>query len=125
MTQRTLQMLVLAMACALAIWHAAAQSADPTKDVSKRELERLEGVWTIISKEVRGQKSPGEEVKQMQLTIKGNRWVMTHANGSDKATIRIDPTKNPKTIDLTWSSLGAMGSSLTVPGGRKIVSRGI
>jgi uncharacterized protein (TIGR03067 family) len=118
--------LVLATFFGAAAWSAAGpKRADSKKDAIKNDLERLEGDWTIVSKEVKGQKSPDEDLKAWHLTIKGDQWAMTHARGIDEAMIRIDPTKDPKAIDLTFWSLGAMGSTVRLAPGRKITSRGI
>lgn len=53
---------------------------------------RLEGVWKVVKEEPTSLKQSG------QLTIKGN----TLNNESDGSTLhfKIDPTKNPKWIDM-------------------------
>ena len=108
-----------------ALWSGAAPPQGAKKDAINKDLEKLEGTWTIVSMESKTHKIPEADLKEMQLTIKGNQWAMTHARGLDKASIRIDPTKDPKTIDLIFSSLGAMGSTFKLAPGRKITSRGI
>src|SRR5260370_5960328 len=107
MTRCATQWSVVVAFFGAATWSAAAgtKGADSKKDAIKNDLERLEGGWTIVSMEVKGQKSPDEDLKQWRLTIKGDQWTLTHARGTDKATMRIDPTKDPKTIDLTFWSL--------------------
>jgi uncharacterized protein (TIGR03067 family) len=127
-TQRAVQLLLLSVFLDALAWMAVAAEpkiANFENDAIKKELEKLEGTWTIVSRETKATKTPDEDLKEMQLTIKGNQWTMTHSRGSDKATMKIDPTKDPKTIDLVFSSLGAMGSTFKLPVGRKIVSRGI
>jgi uncharacterized protein (TIGR03067 family) len=127
MTRCAMQWLILAAFFGAAAWPVAAapKRADSKKDAIKNDLEGLEGDWTIVSKEVKGQKSPDEDLKEWHLTVKGDQWTLTHVRGTDKATIRIDPTKDPKTIDLTFWSLGAIGSTFRLAPGRKITSRGI
>jgi uncharacterized protein (TIGR03067 family) len=98
---------------------------DARKEAIRKELEKLEGTWKVLSREVKRTNTPAEEVKDLQLTIKGDRWTMTHSRGVDKAIIKIDPAQEPKTIDWTFTALGAMGKTLKPPAGRKIVSRGI
>jgi RNA polymerase sigma-70 factor (ECF subfamily) len=94
---------------------------DPKKDPVKNELEKMEGTWTLVSREWRGnldrtlKKTANEDLKKWQLTIKGDQWTVTYPGGEDRGKIQIDPTKDPKTIDLTFE----------FPGGRQILTRGI
>src|SRR5262249_28701985 len=114
MTHRTIHLVIVAMffsAAMCRVMSAQPKKADPKKDAVKRELEKLQGTWTVASREMKAQKTPAEDLKELQLIIKDDRWTMKHAAGSDKATIKIDPTKEPKTIDLNFSSLGAMGGT--------------
>jgi uncharacterized protein (TIGR03067 family) len=67
---------------------------------AQNDLERLQGTWTLVSRERNGRKTSEEDVKHWQLTIKGDQWTVKFPGGVDKATIKIDPTKDPKTIDL-------------------------
>src|SRR5262249_28325617 len=79
------------------------KSVDNTAQDSQRELEKLQGEWTMVSLEQRGVKSRDEVVKRMKLTVKGDQWIVSR-QGQDreqKYTIKIDPSQNPKTLDLT------------------------
>jgi uncharacterized protein (TIGR03067 family) len=88
------------------------------KEAIQKELKKLEGTWTIVSWEVQGRKLAGEELKavqSLQIAIKGNLWTHSHPQWMYKVTIQIDPTKDPKTIDLTFP----------LPMGKKVLTRGI
>jgi uncharacterized protein (TIGR03067 family) len=63
---------------------------------AKKELEALQGDWTSESREVKGKKID----IQFNLTIKGNQWLVSPDNSDPKITFKIDPSKNPKTIDI-------------------------
>src|SRR5262245_55680281 len=77
-------------------------AATPAQD-TKKELEKLQGEWTMVSMETRGKKAPDDVVNQDKLTIKGDQWTVTTLKGGEgKATFKIDPSKTPKTIDLTF-----------------------
>ena len=76
-------------------------AAAPAQD-TKKELEKLQGEWTMVSLESRGEKVPEETVKQYRLTIKGDQWTVSSDMGTNEATFKIDPSKDPKTIDLTF-----------------------
>ena len=64
------------------------------------ELDRLQGDWTVVSVEGHGKKLPDEYVKGWKLTINGDQWTFMYRT-EYKVTVKIDPTKKPKTIDLT------------------------
>jgi uncharacterized protein (TIGR03067 family) len=78
-----------------------AQNAD------QKELDKLQGDWVAAALEVRGQKLPEETVKQYKLTIKGNQWTVSSNMKEDKITFKLDPSKDPKAIDLTY--VGPLG----------------
>ena len=115
---RALQWLVLAVFFApVASWTVGAEpeGKEPKKDAVKNDLEKLEGTWTLVSRESKGMKTPDGVLKNWQLTIKGDQWTVKYPAGVDKATIQIDPKKDPKTIDFTFKH----------PTGGKILTRGI
>jgi RNA polymerase sigma-70 factor (ECF subfamily) len=75
-----------------------AVSAQEAKD----ELDGLQGQWVGVSREDRGKKMPDEIATQRKLTIQGNRWIVKGRNGPEgDFAIQTDPSKNPKTIDVT------------------------
>jgi uncharacterized protein (TIGR03067 family) len=83
-------------------------AADPAPD-AKQEADKLQGEWTMVSLETRGRKSTDEAVKGYRLTIRGDRWEVTRggaAAGGD-ITFKLDPSKDPKEIDLVTKSRGA------------------
>lgn len=71
----------------------------PAQD-AKKDLEALQGEWTLVSTEPKLE--PEEAYK---LTIKGEQWTIRApsilGNAAAKTTIKIDPSKSPKTLDLT------------------------
>jgi uncharacterized protein (TIGR03067 family) len=71
---------------------------------AKQELDKLQGEWTCVSSEVGGKKRPDTENALSKLTISENQWVVTYRDSpsTTRATIEIDPSKDPKTIDLTF-----------------------
>ena len=91
----------------------AASKSDPIKD----ELAKLAGDWVRSQLEMDGKQEdspPGHS-----LTIRGDQWMekspnAPEANSSD--TIKIDPSKSPKQIELTSSEKTPAGETLTVTG---------
>src|SRR5437588_468081 len=100
MTRHAVQCLVLVALFGAATWQAPAdepKKEDVKKEAIKKELEKLEGTWTVVSLEAKGKARAVDELKDLQLTIKGDQWTLKFANGTQTATIKIDPTKDPKT----------------------------
>jgi clostripain len=68
---------------------------------AKKELEKLQGEWTMVSREMGGQKTRDEVLKQFRLTIAGDEWIVTYQDKENlRITLKIDPTREPKTLDM-------------------------
>lgn len=68
------------------------------------ELARLQGSWKQIAYERDGVVDPPDEQGwEPRTTFTGEEFVVTLADGTVpiKGTYRIDPTRNPKTVDWT------------------------
>jgi uncharacterized protein (TIGR03067 family) len=78
-------------------------AADDPKDVAKKDMEKMQGVWDVTSHEIGSEKAPPEELKKFRLTIKDNK--MSHPGAkegeTEEATYTIDAGKDPKQIDIT------------------------
>src|SRR5262245_35049352 len=75
---------------------------DAKNDAVKEELRRLEGNYTIASAEANGTQVQQQVLEQFKLKIDGAKWSVSTNQGKIEATIEIDPTKTPKTIDFTY-----------------------
>jgi uncharacterized protein (TIGR03067 family) len=74
-----------------------ALAADGPKDE-----DAIQGVWTVVSREVIGKKTPADELKGGKIIIKDG--TMTSDDGKKKemvASYKLDPSKSPKAMDLT------------------------
>jgi uncharacterized protein (TIGR03067 family) len=81
---------------------AAAQTA---AERLKREEEKLAGSWRVTAVHVNGMILPAKQVPDLQLTFKNGQF--TARLGKDKpqeGTYKLDPSKNPRTIDLDRTS---------------------
>ena len=81
-------------------------------DPSDKDL--LQGPWRVIAADIAGKKVSAEELRELQkdpMVFRGDKLV-----GRYEATFKLDPSKNPKEIDVTPS---------TKPGMEKMVFRGI
>jgi uncharacterized protein (TIGR03067 family) len=97
--------LMAALAVGALGWMAVA-SAQEKGDVDK-ELKRLEGTWTIVAAEIKGQKAPEDDLKgqQVQMVFKGNKYAQPIMGEIvEEGTFQIDPSKKPATMDMTIQS---------------------
>jgi uncharacterized protein (TIGR03067 family) len=73
-----------------------------SRDCIEGELERFQGTWKQIAYERDGVTEPLDEQGWDPITtFTGSEFVVTLADGSIpiKGTFRIDPTRNPKTVE--------------------------
>jgi|SRR5438552_1398672 len=80
---------------------AAGQDADD----AKKELEKLQGTWRVISSQVGDEKAAADEVKRRKVTIKGDVLVYDYGNErkeKQEGTIKLDP--KTKALDWAWTS---------------------
>ncbi len=77
-------------------------AADDTKDDAvKKEMARFQGTWKFVSMEVEGTKKPAEDFTKYTVVLKGDQWTVSEGDKiAAKVTFKLDPTKQPKTIDL-------------------------
>jgi uncharacterized protein (TIGR03067 family) len=81
-------------------------SADGASELGEiaKEMEKLQGTWKQIGYERDGVTEPRDEVGwEPRSTFVGDTFVVTLADGSIpiRGTYKIDPTRNPKTVDWT------------------------
>ena len=82
-------------------------AGDEKEDVAKKELKKLEGTWVLTAVESDGNKPAPQDVTsdaRCELTIQGNKYKTGQVGEMYKkgdGFLRIDPSKKPKTIDLS------------------------
>lgn len=95
---RTHTILILAVSFMIA--------ADNANKSAKDDRAKLQGTWKIVSLEVNGAKPIGDdqlETVQAVFDADGKLTVKADENVIYEAKTKIDPTKKPKTIDLTYT----------------------
>jgi uncharacterized protein (TIGR03067 family) len=84
-------------------WAVISIAAETAKeDEAKKDLEKLQGTWTMAALEVDGKLVPEEKLKSSTLTIKGDKYIIKVGEMTHETTIKIDPGKKPKEIDMTF-----------------------
>ena len=76
-------------------------AAPPEEDAVKKELEKLQGTWQLVSAETDGKKAPEEQVKQIRVVIKGNKHTVFFGDKAiaKEVAFTLDPQKKPKASD--------------------------
>jgi uncharacterized protein (TIGR03067 family) len=79
------------------------------EDETRKDRERLQATWHMVSLETNGRKAPENEIKNFKMVIAGD--VLSFKDGIDvKATIKqLDATTNPRLIDLEFKQPGLNG----------------
>ena len=77
--------------------------ADVPKDTEvKKDLEKLQGKWTVASIDENGKSAPAEEVAKYEITIKNDLFTIKVKDEATKQLrFKLDPSQKPAVIDLT------------------------
>lgn len=71
-----------------------------TKEPPKSD-SALDGVWKLVTWEADGKAVPDARLKDGKLVLDGDAYTVTLADmGTVQGTQKLDPTKEPKTIDI-------------------------
>ena len=65
------------------------------------DLKAMEGKWKVESAEAGGKKIEVEGLKDLVITITGDRYELTTKDGPDAGTLKLDEAQKPKTMDAT------------------------
>jgi uncharacterized protein (TIGR03067 family) len=82
----------------------------PGEAADSKSAGGLRGTWTAVSAERNG--APADDLKGHRLTFTGDRFtIRSKGKILYQGTYRIDPSKNPATIDFTHTTGEAKGKS--------------
>jgi uncharacterized protein (TIGR03067 family) len=100
---KTYGVAVLAVVCLFALVRSQAAGGDADEEAAAKDLQALDGTWRLSSKEVDGKKFGEEEIKDVIGVIDGSgRYSVRRGDTvAGQGTVKLDPTKKPKTIDVT------------------------
>ncbi len=74
--------------------------ADDKPDVAK-EFKKFRGNWTFKSVKAGGKKLPAEPFKGRTVTFDGDKYFVKRGDKVEEvATLKLDPSKSPKTLDV-------------------------
>lgn len=87
----------------------------PKGDANKRDVDRLQGDWAAVSMFSDGIKLPDDDVQSLFRTVQGDQYTLfLFRKVIGKGTLRIDATKQPKTVDFV--SAGAASKPQLIHG---------
>lgn len=93
-------------------------------DATKKDLAKFQGSWELVSGERDGKKLSEEETKKTKTIYEGEKFQFPDAFGmTQKGTIKLDPSKNPKWVDSTDAAKGAVSLGIyefTDEGNRRV-----
>ncbi|HEV3118498.1 MAG TPA: TIGR03067 domain-containing protein [Gemmataceae bacterium] len=79
-----------------------ASAGDAKDDAAKKDLEKLAGKWVMSSLEIDGKEVPEDKLKGTTLEIKGDQYTVKTKDDTHEVTLKLDPSKNPKEIDMIF-----------------------
>lgn len=86
--------------------------AADAKEDAKKDTEKMQGTWIMISGEEKGEKLPEKTIKNAKLTIKGDKYTVNLGDDTMIGTQKIDSTKKPKEIDATGTEGPKKGTTI-------------
>ena len=96
---------VIAILLTCGLLNAQAQSDD-----LKKEVEKFQGTWLTTSLQANGQTAPEEQAKLHRITFAGDKYVEKFGDDTiEEGTQKLDPTKKPKTMDITITAGAQQG----------------
>jgi uncharacterized protein (TIGR03067 family) len=72
-------------------------------DQARRDREKLQGTWQAVSGEENDKPLSDDFVKNYKATFRGDKVKLSAIDDSGEGTFTVDPTKDPKTIDIEIS----------------------
>ena len=83
-------------------------------DAVKKDMKLLEGTWSLQAFETNGKAIPAENLTKIKLTIKGDKYSVDFGEKTMELTIKIDPSKKPKAIDVIMTKDGEKAVTLGI-----------
>jgi uncharacterized protein (TIGR03067 family) len=103
---RTYGLAVFAIVFLFAAVRSQAAGDNANGETVAKDLQAFQGTWRLSSKEVDGKKFSDEEVKGVIGTSDGSGRFSVRRGGKviGEGTMKLDPTKKPKAIDVTYTA---------------------
>ncbi len=73
----------------------------PALGFADPDSQEMDGTWKPLSAELAGKPWPQQILDKMELIVKGDQYTVHVGEQSDEGTVKRDPTKSPKTMDIS------------------------
>ena len=73
---------------------------DAKETAVKKDLQKLQGTWTVVSMEMDGKLMSADARQKIKLTLHGENYVFKNGGGGNAGLYKLDPTKDPKELDI-------------------------
>lgn len=78
------------------------RSQQPDTNAAQAEAKKLRGYWTMTALEIDGKAVEEARLQGTTLEIRGDKYIVTTGRKPREVRFVLDPTKNPKEIDLLF-----------------------
>jgi uncharacterized protein (TIGR03067 family) len=78
------------------------------------EAKKMDGTWKPISAELAGKQWPQQVLDSMKLILKDDQYTVEIGDNKDEGTVKLDPSKSPKTMDITGTNGPNKGKTFLV-----------
>jgi uncharacterized protein (TIGR03067 family) len=72
----------------------------PDSEASRKDLDKLQGTWTLVSAKADGADLPKELAAKLKLVIDKDKFSIKNDDSEESATVTLDPGQKPPTIDI-------------------------
>lgn len=72
--------------------------------LTKSDLDKLQGTWTILTLEIDGVGRPAGAPGGSKIVVKGDKFTTISMGAKYDGTVALDATKSPKTFDLKFTT---------------------
>ena len=88
-------------------------AAAQNESADKKELEKFQGRWVLVSATIDGKAWEEDEIKHRSVVFKGEKLTLLYKD-KERGTIslKIDPSKSPAQIDATFEDGPRKGETL-------------
>ncbi len=74
------------------------------KNGDKKDSERFQGTWKVVSWEIGGNTLPEEGLEGIRFVFKKDKYEFQAGDNSEDGTFKLDPAAKPRKIDLAIKS---------------------
>jgi uncharacterized protein (TIGR03067 family) len=77
--------------------------AAPRPEAAKKDMDGIQGTWTMIFAATNGQQLPAESIANIKLVMRDDKYTLFKEEDkvNDHGTFKLDAGRSPRTIDIT------------------------